>query len=685
MVSGVMRWLAGQAPGLLLLAALAGLAPAALADGAERTARTARTARLGQPPAAPAADDPNQARVIVKYRPASALARSADGARAQHAGQVGSRRGLPLVDGRPLGPHTQGLRGHGLSSRQLAARLAAQPDVEWAVVDERRTITAVPNDPYYGGGQTSITPAVGQWYLRRPDSTLVAAINAEAAWDINTGSAGITVAVLDTGVRLDHPDLLGKLHPGYDFVSRDTTARDGDGRDADPSDPGDWSVAGDTCGAADSSWHGTQVAGLVGAHTGNGIGMASVGRDVMVLPVRVLGKCGGFDSDIQAAMLWAAGLSNSAACTARGAGAAVAADCNPHPARVINLSLGSPGSCTLSYQSTLAQLTAAHVVIVVAAGNSTGLAVNSPANCADAIAVAGVRHAGTKVGYSSLGPQVALAAPAGNCVNDAGACLYPLLSTDNAGLTSPGANVYSDSFRPSLGTSFSSPLVAGTVGLMLSLDPKLTPAQVRSILKATTRRFPTTGAQTVDAPDCQAPSSTQQVECYCTTTTCGAGLLDAGAALASVAASALPTAVISVSNSNPTAGASVTLDGSGSSTVAGRSVASYRWTLTSGSSLASLTGATDGRTAVLATQAAGEVQVSLTVTDSAGASHTSRQTVTIAAPVVVQPPAAGSNTGGGALGAGWLLGLGAAVLALQFSPRSLRTPRSPRRAACSTA
>ena len=149
------------------------------------------------PPAAsvaPAAalEDPNQARVLVKFRSASALARAAGaGGRAQHAGRLGSRLALPLVDGRPLGPHTQALRGQGLSSRQLAARLAAQADVEWAVVDERRYITAVPNDPYYAAGQTSITPAVGQWYLHKPSSTLVSAINAESAWDLSTGSATV--------------------------------------------------------------------------------------------------------------------------------------------------------------------------------------------------------------------------------------------------------------------------------------------------------------------------------------------------------------------------------------------------------------------------------------------------------------------------------------------------------------
>ena len=663
MVSRSMRWL-GLLPALLL--AVLGLwsAPAS----SERQVRSAAVA-----PAA-AQEDPNQARVIVKYRSASAMVRAAGtGGRAQHAGRMGSRLALPLVDGRPLGPHTQALRGFGLSSRQLAARLAAQPDVEWAVVDERRYITAVPNDPYYGAGQTSITPTVGQWYLRKPDSTLVSAINAESAWDLSTGSAAITVAVLDTGVLFDHPDLQGKLWPGYDFVSSDTTARDPDpGRDADASDPGDWSASGE-CKAGDpasaSSWHGTQVAGLIGANTGNGIGMASVGQKVMVLPVRVLGKCGGFDSDIQAAMLWAAGVSFPSDLPRLGSEPPP----NPHPARVINLSLGSAGVCSASYKEVLALLVARGVATVVAAGNTSGEAVNAPANCSDAIAVAGLRHAGTKVGYSSLGPEVAVAAPAGNCVNEVGACLYPLLTTDNSGSTSPGANTYSDSLKPSLGTSFASPLVAGTVGLMLSVDPTLTPAHVKALLMATARPFPVTGAQTVGALPCVAPTTTLQVECYCTAPTattagtCGSGMLDAGAALASVAASALPIVVISASNLAPTVGASVTLDGSGASAPPGRSLVRYRWAIASGAGLAQLSGVTDAvdaRTVTLVTSAAGAVVVSLTVSDSTGASQSSSVTINVAAAPPAPTPSPASS-GGGALGGGWLLGLGAAVLALR--------------------
>ena len=639
-------------PGLFGLLALCAalLWPVAGSTAGQRAGE--RGPRLAAPLASQTAEaeDPNNARVIVKYREGAALLQDSP-RRPQHAGRLGQRLALPLEDGRMLGQRMQGLLGRGLSSRALAERLARQPDVEWAVVDQRRSISAqLPNDPYFAAGQTSITPLVGQWYLRAPDATTVSATNAVGAWAITEGSASITVAVLDTGVRFDHPDLAGKLWPGYDFV-RSSISNDGDGADADASDPGDWSLASDTCGAQESSWHGTQVAGLIGAATDNAVGMAGLGRKVMVLPVRVLGKCGGFDTDIIAGMRWAAGLSNSPTI-------------NPNPARVLNLSLGSKGTCSASYRDTINELVAAGVVVVVAAGNDTGHAVNAPANCSGAIAVAGLRHAGSKVGYSNIGPEVALAAPAGNCVNLSGPCLYPLLTTLNAGLTAPGANIYSDSYNPSLGTSFSAPLVAATVALMLSVDSTMTPIQVKAALQTSARSFPTAGGGDSTVAACQAPTATDQLECYCSTSTCGAGMLDAGGAVGLAQQSVLrPTAAFGAVPVSPTAGEAVLLDGRASSASAGRSITGYAWAITSGAGLASLTGAVNASTANLATSAAGMVVLSLTVTDSTGASRSVSHSITIApAPVVTPTPSSG---GGGALGWPWLLGLGLAVLGLR--------------------
>jgi serine protease len=439
------------------------------------------------------------------------------------------------------------LHASGLSSSALVERLLADPDVEGAWVDERVRIAAAPNDPRYAGAQVAITPTVGQWYLRAPDSTLVSAINAEAAWDVTPGSPAIVVAVIDSGVRLDHPDLSGKLLPGYDFVSEDApgdfrTANDGDGRDNDPRDPGDWVTPAENtqsgglfqgCGATDSSWHGTQTSGLIGAATDNGVGMASVGRNVRILPVRALGKCGGYLSDVVAAMYWSAGL-------AIPAGFGSAASLNAFPAKVVNLSLGSTGQCAGSfYQGAVQDLLNAGVTIVAAAGNEDGLATGRPANCPGVIGVSGLRHAGSKVDYSNIGPEVSIAAPGGNCgVDPNGQCLYPLLTTTNLGLTGPSVNSYSDGgITASLGTSFSAPLVSGTAALMLSVNDRLSPAEVREIIRSTARPFPTSGGSAGTAV-CTAPNGFAQLECYCTTSTCGAGMLNAAGAVQSAAGSA---------------------------------------------------------------------------------------------------------------------------------------------------
>ena len=378
--------------------------------------------------------------------------------------------------------------------------------------------------------------------------------------------------------------------------------------------------------------------------------MASVGRDTMVLPVRVLGRCGGDDADILAAMLWAAGLSSNPVV-------------NPHPARVLNLSFGSAGACSAAYRSVLAQLAAAGVTVVSSAGNDEGLAVSTPANCAGVLAVAGVRHTGTKVGFSSLGPEVAIAAPAGNCVNASGTCLYPLVTTTNAGTTVPAANTYSSGSSASLGTSFSAPLVAGSAALMLSVNPSLTPAQLKQQLQSSARAFPASGAA-ASVTACHAPNTTAQDECYCTTTTCGAGLLDAAAAVRAVAASGLPVAVATAAPAGVAVGAAVTLDGSASRATAGSTLVAYQWRLIGGSGSAVFTSATDVPKAELMAQGAGDVTVSLTVVDSAGRQTVATTTFGVTSPAGGAATSGGSGSGGGALGGGGLGGLALAVAAL---------------------
>ena len=503
----------------------------------------------------------SSARVIVKFKADSLLTKQSSPIvpPLSRADILGKRLGVAMADGPALSDDTQVVISKGISSTELAQRLARDPDVEYAVPDQRRKRLVAPNDPLYGDGVAGNGPAVGQWYLRAPDSVVKSSLDVETAWNVTTGDASVVVAVLDTGVRFDHPDLMpvsagGNLLPGYDMISDIDVANDSDGRDPDASDPGDWvtdaeiSMVGGPfheCSpeADNSSWHGTQVAGLIGALTDNSIGMASVARRMRILPVRVLGKCGGFDSDIIAGLRWAAGLG------------VPGVPANADPAKVINLSLGSEGPCTAAYQQAIAQVNAVGAIVVTSAGNSAGHAAGTPANCSGAIAVAALRHVGTKVGFSDLGTEIAISAPGGNCINvtEGSPCLYPILTTSNAGTTTPGNHIHTDSFRPSLGTSFAAPLVSGTVALMLSVQPTLTPLQARIVLQASARPFPTTGGDNGDGTtvlQCAAPQFTplgqpiDQLQCYCTIDTCGAGMLDAGAAVvgaqAGLAAAGVP-------------------------------------------------------------------------------------------------------------------------------------------------
>ncbi len=516
---------------------------------------TAVIAQSGADPvyAAGIAHSGGSARLIVKFRSDSTLLREhalsakagpsevADTVRAR-AGSLGTRIGMSLAAGRAISDRIQVVTATEIGSPDLAARLATEPDVEYAVEDVRRTHFTVPNDPLYSTGPaisgSSGGPAAGQWYLRAPAGQVLSSINAPGAWDVTTGTATIVAAILDSGVRPEHPDLANRLLPGYDMVSDPLQANDGNGRDADPSDPGDWVTAAESndrsspfyqCGASDSSWHGTMTTSLVGATTNNGVGMAGVAWGVGLLPVRVMGKCGGYDSDIIAGMNWAAGLPVPGIPT------------NPNPARVINMSLGSSGTCTQSYIDAIGAVTTKSnpAVVVVAAGNSAGQAVATPANCPGVIAVGGLRHTGTKVGYADVGLEISISAPAGNCVNTDPTlpCLYPILAATNTGITGPITSTYTDSFNASVGTSFSAPLVTGTIALMLSANESLGPAAVKALLHSSARAFPSSGSAADPIPVCHAPTTVDQLECYCTASTCGAGMLDVTAAVAAAISS----------------------------------------------------------------------------------------------------------------------------------------------------
>ncbi len=350
---------------------------------------------------------------------------------------------------------------------------------------------------------------------------------------------------------------------------------------------------------------------------------------------------------------------------------------NPNPARVVNLSLGGIGSCNKAYANETANLIAAGVVVVASAGNSAGHAVSTPANCAGVIGVAGIRHIGTKVGFSDLGPQIAISAPGGNCVNIAAnqPCLYPMVTTTNAGSTTPVAGgIYSDAFAASLGTSFASPLVAGAAALMLSIQPALTPAEVKSQLQSTAREFPTSAVDEGGGADpmCVAPNGGDQLQCVCTTGLCGAGMLDVRDAL--LAARSVQ-ARISIDTASPVANTPVVLSSS-SLVGSGRSIAAYQWALVDGGGVVTgFVGATDGPAVSVLPTGAGTLTVRLTTTDDLGVTSIATQSVGVAAVAVDPPPSSGGDSGGGgggALGAEWLLLLLGAVLALTAAERSER-------------
>lgn len=589
-----------------------------------------------------AADAPS-GRIIVGFRSAT----GASGAAGEAAvGTLSRRARVPLSRMGSLTERVQLTRLEAPATRSsVAAALAdlrADPSVAFAELDQRRYAHATPNDPLFAG----------QWYMQTAQP---AAVAATTAWDTETGSAGIVVAVLDTGVRFDHPDLQraaagGRVLPGYDFISPDrdgsfTTANDGDGRDADASDPGDWVTDADAklpfytdCTADSSSWHGTRVAGIIGARTNNSTGVAGLTWGSWILPLRVLGKCGGYDSDILAAMRWAAGLTVGSL------------PVNPYPARILNLSLGATGACPASYQTVIDELIAKGVVVVASAGNESG-PLSAPADCRGVVSVVALRHVGTKVGFSNLGADATIGAPGGNCVNTGAGqpCLFSIDTTTNAGTTVPTNDTYTDQQNYNVGTSFSAPIVSGVAALMLSVNQNLTVSQVIARLRQGATPYP---AAPTGLAVCRVPANAkdlQSAECACTTAACGAGMTNAVGALREARR---PIAAIAAQGT-VAAGQNLVLQGSGSAASCGRRVATYSWAVTSGAAGTLVSGANAASATVLV-PASGTVRVQLTVTDDQGAQDS--------AEIVIGPTSATTTAPSNVTGA-------ACPVAIVFAPK----------------
>lgn len=364
--------------------------------------------------------------------------------------------------------------------KALARQLETDPDVLYADPVIRMHPQRVPSDPMYSL----------QWNY----SNSVSGINAPAAWEITTGGP-VTVAVVDTGI-LPHPDLINKTLPGYDMISDPEIALDGDGRDADAFDSGNW-IEGPQCGSEDpiweaSNWHGSHVAGIIGAQANNGQGIAGVSWGARILPLRVLGRCGGEFTDVADGVLWAAGVPV--------AGAPV----NPYPAKVINLSLGGKGSCPRFMQQTIDAALLRGTVVVVAAGNSDrDVAGFAPANCGGVVTVASHTLSGAKAYYSNYGAGIELSAPGGEFWSFEG-----ILSTISDG----PRTALSYGYAEYQGTSMAAPHVAGVAALVLSRNPNLRPGELANILTSTARNYPAGSSCGGETP-------------------CGAGMVDADAAL----------------------------------------------------------------------------------------------------------------------------------------------------------
>lgn len=430
---------------------------------------------------------------------------------------------------RPVGRSAQLLRfGHVMTTSEaerVTEQLRSRPEVEWVVPNhrERRLQMTMPNDPFFQS-QWWLHPVAGSNGNASSDR-LRGVPGFQSAWALNTGGPQAVVAVLDTGITR-HPDLNDHVLPAYDFVANAIAANDGNGRDGDPADPGDWISAADkaanpamfaSCAIENSSWHGTEVSALIAAQTDNGLGVAAINWNARILPVRVAGKCGAEVADIIDGMRWAAGLT------------VAGAPQNPNPARVINISFGGSDACNAAYQDAVDELATTHVgagvgVVVVAAAGNSHAAVDRPANCRGVVAVAGLNRDGFKTTYSNFGPQVAVSTVSGDprSLGAWGALLGDegLLTLGNIGTTAPGEPGYYRVF----GTSFAAPVVAGTISLMLSVNPTLTIAQIISGLRVSARPHAT-------APKMGACSWQNPGRCVCDTSSCGAGILDAQQAL----------------------------------------------------------------------------------------------------------------------------------------------------------
>lgn len=352
----------------------------------------------------------------------------------------------PALGKSPTGVSLSDEQQEKLNTLLVIESLRNLPDIEYAEPNFIRQGLAVPNDPDYSR----------QWHY--------SFINLPLAWDLRNRerAADPIVAVIDTGVLSDHPDLQGIFVDGYDFISDRARALDGDGIDPDPYDPGDQAKGG-------STFHGTHVAGTIAARTDNGIGVAGVAWGARIMPLRVLGKGGATSYDVQQAGRYAIGLSN---------------DSGRRPARradIINLSLGG-GGWSYAEQELIRQARKRGVIVIAAAGNDGHSLPFYPAAYDGVVAVSAVDRYGQRAPYSNYGSYVDIAAPGGNLDADLDDDGYVDGVRSTAGWPSYGKIV--NGYRTYHGTSMATPHVAGVAALMKAIAPAMSPADFDALLAA---------------------------------------------------------------------------------------------------------------------------------------------------------------------------------------------------------
>ena len=367
---------------------------------------------------------------------------------------AGTPGGVELLDWsvRPKSLQTQDSNGFHAADAALAAKLdtlrqiksmRTNAQLQYAEPNFIRRASALPDDEFLGQ----------QWHYNL--------INLPQAWDITRGSSDVIVAVADTGVRLNHPDLVGKFDAmdpdGFDFVSSAQRALDGNGIDGNADDPGDGGLSGG------SSFHGTHVAGTIAAATNNGIGVAGAGWDTRIMPLRVLGEGGaGSSFDIISAVLYAARLANSTGALP------------PRRADILNLSLGGDAS-SQSEQNAYTQAINAGLIVIAAAGNSGDSRLSFPASYDGVVSVAAVGRQKQRAPYSQFNNRVDVAAPGGDQSRAGADGVFSTLSSDSTSVVRDGLGFQQ-------GTSMAAPHIAGVVALMKAVNPNLSPAQLDQLL-----------------------------------------------------------------------------------------------------------------------------------------------------------------------------------------------------------